>query len=64
MVMQEPEEIPEKEHERIVARVAAIDVAKASGKVCTRTPHPQDGVRRVTKVWGGYRHAGRGGRTG
>ncbi|MFC4114026.1 IS110 family transposase [Nonomuraea zeae] len=51
MVMQEPEEIPDEGHERIVERVAAIDVAKVSGKVCTRTPHPQGGSRRVTKVW-------------
>ena len=34
----EPEEIPDAEHELIIERVAAIDVAKASGKVCVRVP--------------------------
>ena len=32
------EEIPDAEHELLVARVAAIDVAKAAGKVCVRLP--------------------------
>ena len=32
-------------------RVAAVDVAKASGMVCTRIPHPTIPGRRVTKVW-------------
>jgi transposase len=37
--------------ERIHDRVAAIDVAKDSGMVCTRTPHPsRPGTRRST-VW-------------
>ena len=49
-MMREPEEIPEEEHEQIVERVAAIDVAKASGKVCTRVPHETDAGRRVTTV--------------
>ena len=35
----------------IVARVAAVDVAKASGMVCTRVPHALLVGRRVTKVW-------------
>jgi transposase len=35
----------------LVQRVAAIDVAKASGMVCTRVPHPTIAGRRVTKVW-------------
>jgi transposase len=39
------------EHEEIVARVAAIDVAKASGMVCTRVPHPAKPGQRATKVW-------------
>ncbi|HUH68012.1 MAG TPA: IS110 family transposase [Mycobacterium sp.] len=42
-------EIPDAEHELLVARVAAIDVAKASGKVCVRLPG-QAG-RRVSRVW-------------
>ena len=39
------------EHEQIVERVAAIDVAKASGMVCTRVPHPAKPGQRATKVW-------------
>ncbi len=49
--MQEPQEIQDEEHEQPVARVAAIDVAKASGMVCTRVPHASGQGRRVTKVW-------------
>ena len=32
----EPQEIDDEEHEQILERVAAVDVAKASGMVCTR----------------------------
>jgi transposase len=39
------------EHEQIVERVAAIDVAKASGMVCTRVPHPAKAGKRITRVW-------------
>jgi transposase len=39
------------EHEQIVARVAAIDVAKVSGMVCTRTPHATKAGKRTTRVW-------------
>src|SRR5712691_10762805 len=35
----------------VVERVAAIDVAKASGMVCTRVPHASVAGRRVTRVW-------------
>ena len=49
--MQEVQEILDEEHEQVVARVAAIDVAKASGMVCTRVPHPSSRGRRVSKVW-------------
>ena len=49
--MQEPEEIEDSEYEQVVARVAAIDVAEASGMVCTRIPHASVPGRRVTKVW-------------
>jgi transposase len=49
--MREPEEIVVEEREEVVERVAAVDVAKASGKVCTRVPHPSVAGRRVTKVW-------------
>ncbi|MET9089714.1 hypothetical protein ABZX77_49020 [Streptomyces sp. NPDC004237] len=34
-----------------VARVAAIDIAKASGMVCLRVPHDTIEGRRVQKVW-------------
>ena len=43
--------IDDQEHERVHDRVAAVDVAKDSGMVCTRTPHPsRPGARRST-VW-------------
>ena len=45
----DPEEIPDAEHELVLNRVCAIDVAKASGKVCVRVDS-RDG-RRVSKVW-------------
>jgi transposase len=35
----------------LVARAAAIDVAKDSGMVCTRVPHESRSGRRVQKVW-------------
>jgi transposase len=47
----EPEEIDTDDGGEVVQRVAAIDVANASGKVCTRVPHPNAADRRVTKVW-------------
>jgi hypothetical protein len=46
---QEPEEIPDTEHERVLERVCAIDVAKDSGKVCVRVSSRAG--RRVSKVW-------------
>ena len=46
----EPEEIPDAEHELIIERVAAIDVAKASGKVCVRASKDAAG-RRSSRVW-------------
>jgi transposase len=44
-------EVDVDEHEEILERVAAIDIAKASAKVCTRLPHASVARRRVTKVW-------------
>jgi len=35
----------------ILDRVAAIDVAKATGMVCTRVPHDTRAGRRVQKTW-------------
>ncbi len=39
------------DEQEVLARVAAIDVAKATGMVCTRVPHENTPGRRVTKVW-------------
>ena len=49
--MREPEEIEDEEHEQFLERVCAIDVAKASGKVCTRVPHQSRPGKRRTRVW-------------
>ena len=49
--MSRPQVIDDEEHERAHERVAAVDVAKDSGVVCTRIPHPsRPGARRST-VW-------------
>ena len=45
----EVEEIPDAEHELLVTRVAAIDVAKAAGKVAVRLQGRAG--RRVSRVW-------------
>jgi transposase len=37
--------------EQVLERVAAIDVAKASGKVCVRVPHDTRQGKRVTRVF-------------
>jgi transposase len=50
-VRTEPVVVVDAEDEERVDRVAAIDVAKATGKVCTRLPHPSVPGRRETKVW-------------
>jgi transposase len=50
MVMREPQEIPDEEFEQVLERVAAVDVAKASGMVCTRMPHPDRPGKRRTLV--------------
>jgi transposase len=46
-----PQVIDDQEHERIYERVAAIDVAKDTGMVCTRTPHPSRPGSRQATVW-------------
>ena len=48
-VKAEPEEIPDTEHELVLERVCAVDVAKDSGKVCVRVSSRAG--RRVSKVW-------------
>jgi hypothetical protein len=44
-----PEVIPDAEHELVIERVAAVDVAKAAGKVCVRLPAKTG--RRFSRVW-------------
>jgi transposase len=51
VAVREPQEIEDEEHEQIRERVAAIDVAKASGMVCTRVPHESRPGKRRTLVW-------------
>jgi transposase len=50
-MMSQPQEIEDEEHEQVIERVAAIDVAKASGMVCVRVPHESKPGRRVSRVW-------------
>ncbi|MGH9258280.1 MAG: IS110 family transposase [Acidimicrobiales bacterium] len=45
------QQVQVEDHEEIVERVAAIDVAKASGMVCTRVPHQAKAGKRITTVW-------------
>ena len=49
--MMEPQEIEDEEHEQVLERVVAVDVAKASGMVCTRVPHQARAGKRRTRVW-------------
>jgi hypothetical protein len=49
--MSDRQQVEVEEHEEIVERVAAIDVAKASGMVCTRVPHATKAGKRSTMVW-------------
>ena len=46
-----PQVIDDEEHERVHERVAAVDVAKDSGMVCTRLPHPSRPGARQSTVW-------------
>ena len=57
MVNQDPEDIRDGAHELVLDRVCAIDVAKASGKVCVRFPRSAS-ARRVSKVWDVCAHDG------
>src|SRR5229473_7606278 len=50
-VMSEPQEIDDEEYEQVLERAAAVDVAKASGMVCTRVPHEVRPGKRRTRVW-------------
>jgi transposase len=49
--VRKPQVIDDQEHERVFDRVAAVDVAKASGVVCTRLPHPSRPGGRQSAVW-------------
>ena len=49
--MMVPQEIEDAEYEQVLERVAAVDVAKATGMVCTRVPHPGRPGKRRTRVW-------------
>ena len=46
-----PQVIADEERERVHERVAAVDVAKDSGMVCTRRPHPSRPGARQATVW-------------
>ncbi len=49
--MRKPQVIPDEDHEVVYERVAAVDVAKASGVVCLRTPDPKRPGRHVNRIW-------------
>jgi transposase len=49
--VRKPRVIPDEDHEVVYERVAAVDVAKASGVVCLRAPDPRRPGRFVNRVW-------------
>jgi len=49
--VRKPVEIDSDDDGPVIARAAAIDVAKATGMICTRVPHASKPDRKVTKVW-------------
>ena len=49
--MRKPQVIPDEDHEVVYERVAAVDVAKASGVVCMRTPDTKRPGRFVNRIW-------------
>ena len=49
--MGRPQVIDDEERERVYEKVAAVDVAKDSGMVCTRLPHPSRAGARQSTVW-------------
>lgn len=51
VAVMEPQEIEDEGHEQILERVAAVDVAKASGMVCARVPHGAQPGKRRARVW-------------
>jgi transposase len=49
--VEQPREVQDEEYERVWERVAAVDVAKGSGVVCTRVPDEDRPGRRRTHTW-------------
>ena len=49
--MRKPQVVPDEDHEVVYERVAAVDVAKASGVVCLRTPDSSRPGRFVNRIW-------------
>ncbi|MGH3159503.1 MAG: IS110 family transposase, partial [Streptosporangiaceae bacterium] len=49
-MMMQLREIEDEEYEQVTERVCAVDVAKATGMVCTRVPHESRPGRRRTRV--------------
>jgi len=49
--VRKPQVIPDEDHEVVYERVAAVDVAKASGVVCLRTPDTKRAGRFVNRIW-------------
>jgi hypothetical protein len=49
--VRKPQVIPDEDHEVIYERVAAVDVAKASGVACLRSPDPDRPGRFANQVW-------------
>ena len=49
--MRKPRVIPDEDHEVVYERVAAVDVAKASGVVCMRLPDPARPGRYASQIW-------------
>ena len=49
--MRKPQVVPDEDHEVVYERVAAVDVAKASGVVCMRTSDTERPGRFVNRIW-------------
>jgi transposase len=49
--VEEPQEVPDEDYERVWERVAAIDIAKGFGVVCTRVPDEDHPGRRRGHTW-------------
>jgi transposase len=49
--VRKPQVVPDEDHEVICERVAAVDVARASGVVCMRSADPGRPGRFVDRIW-------------